>query len=212
MRRSTGAILRDRRPATIIKSDWRGDARKTSAPNRATSYRDALIDIISMAQHARPNVHGQIADFRAQLTTFSTVVVRTGISICSSCCSRPKRTPACGRGGASLHKRRAPIEHALAPDVNVTSCENGREEHDLDVPGPPEITHRHRPRIEEGHLDVEKEEHHRDEIELHGLSLAGVADGRHAALVGRALLGRRPAGSEQVRHEDGERPEADGNG
>src|SRR5215212_2797358 len=158
MRRSTGAIFRDRRPATIIKSDWRGDARKTSAPNRATSYREALIDIISMAQHARPNVQGQIADFRAQLTTFSTVVVRTGISICSSCCSRPKRTPARRGGGASLQERRPPVEHALAPDVQIPGRENRREEHDLHVAGPPEIAHRHGPRIEEGHLDVEQEE------------------------------------------------------
>src|SRR5215213_1449585 len=139
MRRSTGAIFRDRRPATIIRSDWRGDARKTSAPKRATSYREALIDIISIAQQARPNVHGQIADFRAQLTTFSTVVVRTGISICSSCCSRPKRTPACRGGGASLHKRRTPVEHALAPDIEVAGGENRGKEHDLDVPGPSEV-------------------------------------------------------------------------
>ena len=35
-------------PATIIRSDCRGDARKTSAPNRAMSYRDADAAIISM--------------------------------------------------------------------------------------------------------------------------------------------------------------------
>src|SRR5215203_726262 len=80
MRRSTGAIFRDSRPATIIRSDWRGEPRKTSAPKRAMSYRDALIAIISMAQQARPNVTGQIDERRAQRTTLSTVVVRTGIS------------------------------------------------------------------------------------------------------------------------------------
>src|SRR3954447_1917229 len=166
MRRSTGAIFRERRPAMIMRSDCRGEARKTSAPNRATSYREALIDIISMAQQARPKVHGQIADFRAQLTTFSTVVVRTGISICSSCCSRPKRTPACGSGGTSLQERRTPVEHALAPDVQITRGENRREEHDLQVAEPPEVADRHGPGIEEGHLDVEQEEDHGDEIEL----------------------------------------------
>src|SRR5262245_12508760 len=81
MRRNTGAILRDRRPATIIRSDWRGDPRKTSAPKRAMSYRPQLIAIISIAQHARPNVTGQMADRRAHWTLFSPVVVRMGISI-----------------------------------------------------------------------------------------------------------------------------------
>jgi hypothetical protein len=37
MRRSTGAIFRDSRPAMIMRSDWRGEPRKTSAPNRAMS-------------------------------------------------------------------------------------------------------------------------------------------------------------------------------
>ena len=45
------------------------------------SYRDALIDIISMAQHASPNVTGQMDDRRAHCTILSTVVVRTGISV-----------------------------------------------------------------------------------------------------------------------------------
>src|SRR5213082_3464134 len=81
MRRSAGAILRDRRPATIIKSDCRGLPRNTSAPKRAMSYREQLIAIISIAQHARPNVTGQIDDRRAHCTIFSTVVVSTGISL-----------------------------------------------------------------------------------------------------------------------------------
>src|SRR5581483_12504154 len=94
MRRSAGAILRDRRPATIIRSDWRGLPRNTSAPKRATSYREQLIAIISIAQHARPKVTGQIDDRRAHWTIFSTVVVRTGISdsrpigvLCSAECA-----------------------------------------------------------------------------------------------------------------------------
>ena len=36
-RRIAGAIFLDSRPATIIRSDCRGDPRKTSAPKRATS-------------------------------------------------------------------------------------------------------------------------------------------------------------------------------
>src|SRR5687768_1950582 len=81
MRRSTGAIFRDRRPATIIKSDWRGEPRNTSAPKRAMSYRPALIAIISKAQHARPKVTGHTDERRAHWTTFSTVVVRMGRSL-----------------------------------------------------------------------------------------------------------------------------------
>src|SRR3990167_1591270 len=67
----TGAIFCDTRPATIIRSDWRGEPRKTSAPKRAMSKRLALIDIISMAQQARPKLIGQIDDFRAQFTALS---------------------------------------------------------------------------------------------------------------------------------------------
>src|SRR6185503_12922534 len=99
-RRIAGAILRDRRPATIIRSDWRGDPRNTSAPKRAMSYRPQLIAIISMAQHASPNVTGQMAERRAHCTIFSTVVVRIGM--CTSAMSFPLA---------------APVEGALAPHV-----------------------------------------------------------------------------------------------
>src|SRR5713226_1455877 len=59
----------------IIRSDWRGEPRNTSAPKRAISNRDALMDIISMAQQARPNDMGQIEFFRAQLMALSSVVM-----------------------------------------------------------------------------------------------------------------------------------------
>ena len=39
------------------------------------SNRDALIDIISMAQQASPKVIGQMEFFRAQLTAASSVVI-----------------------------------------------------------------------------------------------------------------------------------------
>src|SRR5229473_8065585 len=58
----------------IMRSDWRGEPRNTSAPKRAISNRDALIDIISMAQHAKPNDMGQMEFFRAQLMALSSVV------------------------------------------------------------------------------------------------------------------------------------------
>src|SRR5438045_3054681 len=71
----TGAIFKVGVPATIIKSAWRGLGRKTPAPKRSMSKRDAPVAIISMAQQASPKVIGQSADLRAQLKTKSTVVV-----------------------------------------------------------------------------------------------------------------------------------------
>src|SRR5271168_5109331 len=73
--RITGAILFETRPAMIIRSLWRGDGRNTSAPKRAISKRDAPIDIISIAQQARPKVIGQIEFLRIQLTVESSVVM-----------------------------------------------------------------------------------------------------------------------------------------
>src|SRR5690348_16713693 len=60
----------------IIRSDWRGEPRKTSAPKRAISKREADIDIISMAQQASPNDIGQMEFFRAQLIALPREVVR----------------------------------------------------------------------------------------------------------------------------------------
>src|SRR3989442_137584 len=70
----TGAIFCERRPATIMRSAWRGDGRKTSAPKRARSKRAAAMDIISMAQQASPKPSGQMELLRAQFTALSRVV------------------------------------------------------------------------------------------------------------------------------------------
>src|SRR5579883_2730739 len=67
MRFSTGAILSVTVPATIMRSDWRGLGRNTSAPKRAMSKREVLEAIISMAQQARPKVNGHTEDLRAPL-------------------------------------------------------------------------------------------------------------------------------------------------
>src|SRR5260370_22982913 len=72
---STGAIFSVTVPATIIRSAWRGDGRNTSAPNLAISNREVVEAIISIAQHASPNVSGQMALLRAQLNTYSTDVI-----------------------------------------------------------------------------------------------------------------------------------------
>src|ERR1700735_1047180 len=66
---STGDIFSVTVPATIIKSACRGDGLNTSPPNRAVAHRGVVEAIISIAQHAKPNVSGQIALLRAQLKT-----------------------------------------------------------------------------------------------------------------------------------------------
>src|SRR5512132_1526539 len=70
MRLSIGAILIVTVPDTIIRSEWRGEAQGTM-PKRSTSKREAKVAIISIAQHARPKVTGQIDDLRAQLKILS---------------------------------------------------------------------------------------------------------------------------------------------
>src|SRR4029079_4302832 len=90
MRRSTGAIFLETRPETIITSAWRGLARKTSEPKRARSLRDEVAFIISIAQQARPNVAGQREDFRAQLISESSRVVKTSGKASAMMFSNPK--------------------------------------------------------------------------------------------------------------------------
>src|SRR3954465_1230988 len=120
-----------------------------------------------MAQQASPKVTGQIADLRAQCTTFSTVVVRTGIS---SCCSSPIDSLARPGGHPCADLVRPPVEHALAPYIDVAGRQNRHERDDLHEPGPAEIPERHGPRVEERDLDVEQEEDHRHEVKLDGLA------------------------------------------
>src|SRR6185295_2589191 len=74
MRLSIGAILMVTVPETIMRSECRGDAHGTM-PKRSTSKREAKVAIISIAQHASPNVTGQIDDLRAQLKILSVDVV-----------------------------------------------------------------------------------------------------------------------------------------
>ena len=61
-------------PATIIRSACRGVARNAPAPKRSRSKRDAPTAIISIAQHASPNVIGQSEFFRPQLMKKSRLV------------------------------------------------------------------------------------------------------------------------------------------
>src|SRR5215470_4712081 len=69
------SIKMAQRPATIMRSAWRGEARYTSAPKRDMSKRSALVAIISMAQQARPNSAGQSDELRPQSISLLTWVV-----------------------------------------------------------------------------------------------------------------------------------------
>jgi hypothetical protein len=89
IRLTTGAILRDTRPETIITSACRGLARKTSEPNLARSFRAEVAFIISIAQHASPKVAGQSDDFLAQLINESRRVVKTSGSASAITFSSP---------------------------------------------------------------------------------------------------------------------------
>src|ERR1700754_1998661 len=117
--RTTGAIFWLTRPATIIRSACRGEARKTSMPKRARSCLGPPAAIISIAQQARPNVAGQSEDFRLQLTIFSTLVSRMPLGIFSS---SPMPLPL------------IPVEPTAAPDVGVRDEHGGDEQDNLDEP------------------------------------------------------------------------------
>src|SRR5487761_207153 len=118
----TGAIFCETRPAIIIKSDCRGEPRKTSAPNRATSNRDAAKAIISIAQHASPNDIGQIELRRAQFTSLSSCankipsffrkfVASSGVSSVTpfASCTDIRESP----------RRAISFSHFLAPSANA---------------------------------------------------------------------------------------------
>lgn len=74
-RRNAGAILLVNVPATIIRSDCLGLARKIT-PNLSKSYLLTVACIISTAQQARPKVKGQNEPWRAQETTVLTGVIK----------------------------------------------------------------------------------------------------------------------------------------
>ena len=72
-------------PETIIRSAWRGEPRKTSAPKRAMSNRLEAVQIISIAQQARPNPRGQRLDRRPQLYTVSTMFSSLSHEVTRTC-------------------------------------------------------------------------------------------------------------------------------
>src|SRR5712691_2944452 len=144
-----GAIFSTTVPATIIRSDWRGVPRKTSAPNRDRSCRASMTAIISMAQQARPNCMGQIEERRAQLMTESTVVVTTLSS--NRLSIRPMR---------AFLPRLCPVERLALPTVDVPDDQDRQEDEHLDEPEEAQTVEHDRPGKQEDRLDVEDDEEH----------------------------------------------------
>src|SRR6266511_6444321 len=176
MVRSTGAIFCDTRPATIIRSACRGEARNTSMPKRERSYRPAPVAIISIAQQASPKVAGHSEPLRAQLASFSTVLTRMP----PGSFSRPLPL-----------LMSIPLQSATLPVVHVRDHQQAEEYSHLGQPEDTELPEDDRPGIQEDHLDVEDHEQHRGQVELDRVALAPRQAARlHARLVGRVL---RPA-------------------
>jgi hypothetical protein len=81
-----GAIFTDTVPATIMRSAWRGLARKTSEPKRERSYCGAeAAAIISKPQQASAYINGQIERERAQFCAQWSMSARLVSTAGSSC-------------------------------------------------------------------------------------------------------------------------------
>ena len=117
MRLIGGAIFQVTVPATIIRSAWRGEARKASIPNRAMSKRPIAVAIISKAQQAKPKETGHRADLRPQLTRASTEVT-------SRFCFRSSGTARDGvsRGAAATARRSLTVLPSSRSRSQVRSC------------------------------------------------------------------------------------------
>src|SRR5947209_9459519 len=101
-----------------------------------------------------------------------------------------------------------PFQRPPFPDVDVAHGENQDEHQHLHEQEPrpyPEgarLPEDRRPGEQEHGLDVEDDEEHRDEIELHGEPLARVPERRHTALVGELFHGCGPPPRDQMRGGD----------
>src|SRR5262245_63277510 len=151
------------RPATIMRSACRGEARNTSAPKREMSKRGPTIAIISIAQQARPKPSGQMAFTRdwltAQFTMPPTVVKSTPRStssrIASSGDAGGPGIAGAGVGGDGSTRNgfstlggsfgvsvtgSVPLQGALLQEVHVAHEQDDDEQHHLDQPVEAQLT------------------------------------------------------------------------
>src|SRR5437879_5711027 len=205
MRRITGASLKGRRPAQISTSAWRGENAWRSIPKRAKSKRLAAVAMNSMAQQAVPNGIGHSELARAQLTSSSNFVTsQFGLPLISLETRFTTVTPRL----SSTSLGSVPLQCPALPHVHVSHAQDEQEDQHFDQqephaqrPAPPTEVDR-APGDQEHGLDVEHDEQHRHEVELHGEALVGGAERRHAALVGGVFEGGRPFGADEVRQPD----------
>src|SRR6266545_5902214 len=195
-----GAIFSTTVPATIIRSDCRGVPRKTSAPNRARSWRESMTAIISMPQHARPHCIGPIDDRRAQLMTESSDVVRTLLSKRSTI---PAIQPSVFSSGSDPPAS-GPVQRFALPNVEVPDHQDQEKNEHFDEAEQAEPVEHDRPGEEEDRLDVEDDEKNGDqEVADRKSGIQRQGGGLDAAFV-RLELGRiRPAALEGTRDQDG---------
>src|SRR5881397_143087 len=191
------------RPETISRSDCRGDARKSSEPNREMSCRGPTAPIISMAQQARPNSAGQIALDRPQLITLSRVVVRTLSPRAFSGVGPAARPVWKGPGEASA----SPFERSLAPGVDQGHQQDGGEHRHLDDAEPAQSLDDHGPGVDEDGLDVEDDEEHGRQVKADGKAAACTSARHDAGLVGQILRCGSPAARQPGRKEEGDESE-----
>src|SRR5437867_9218177 len=228
MRRITGAILRVTVPATIIRSDCRGEARNTPAPKRSMSYREDTLAIISMAQQASPKVIGQSADFLDQFTTASRVVVITFASNCRSktliATSRAYSLWRIAYGSEETRSlwlsairytplallRSVPFQRPLLPGVPEPDHEDADKQRHFQQPHQAQFAKRNGPWKQKDDLDVENDEQHRDDIVPHRKLDAGVREQGAPALIGGQLGPVGPIGPDYPPGQQGHQPESQG--
>src|SRR4051794_20385327 len=102
-----------------------------------------------MAQQANPNVAGQSDPALASPAIFSTVVSKKPLGSFSS-------TPTS-----------VPLQAAASPDVRVDDEHRSDEQHHLDKAERAEPIEGNGPRVQEDDFDVEDDEQHRGQVELH---------------------------------------------
>src|SRR2546425_828108 len=175
-------------------------------PKRAKSKRLAAVAMNSMAQQAVPKGIGHRELARAQLTRSSSrVSSQLGLwpatSVVSTTCFmiQPRRVKGVRRN-LSVPFQRPPFPNGDgAHGENQDEHQHLHEQEPRPYPEGARLPEDRRPGEQEHGLDVEDDEEHRDEIELHGEPLARVPERRHTALVGELFHGCGPPPRDQMR-------------
>src|SRR6202453_4012441 len=112
--------------------------------NRAMSSRAPLVCIISIAQHASPNVAGHTERARAHPASFSTELSSTPLGSFSS-----------------MPISLIPVQAAAPPHIGVRDQHGEYERDHLSEAERPQLVEGDGPRVQEDDLDVEDDEQHR---------------------------------------------------